>query len=190
MRSFVTTRLVAIAAVLLTGSSASAATVYATTLSGANEAPAVVTAGTGTVLVTLSGDVLSVALSFSGLTSADAAGHIHCCGPVGVNEIVAVPFTGMPTGVTAGTFSGSFDLTNLASYNAAFVTANGGTASSAEAVLIAALNSGMTYANIHTANNPGGEIRGQLAAVPEPATLLLAGSALGLLALLRRRYAR
>ncbi|GJL49972.1 MAG: hypothetical protein NPIRA01_11990 [Nitrospirales bacterium] len=45
------------------------------------------------------------------------------------------------------------------------------------------------YLNLHTANDPSGVIRGQLAAVPEPGTLLLFGS--GLLGLLGyHRYQR
>ena len=49
----------------------------------------------------------------------------------------------------------------------------------------AALLSGMTYLNMHTAANPGGEIRGNLvSAIPEPSALAL--GLLGGLALLRR----
>jgi len=52
--------------------------------------------------------------------------------------------------------------------------------SQAEAALIAGIQNEMTYLNIHTMNNPGGEIRSQLetvpAAVPEPTTLLLWGT--------------
>lgn len=48
----------------------------------------------------------------------------------------------------------------------------------AEADLIAGLLGGQTYLNIHTNLFPGGEIRGQLQAVPEPVTLLLLGSGL------------
>jgi hypothetical protein len=59
----------------------------------------------------------------------------------------------------------TFDLTQSTIYNPAFVTLEGGL-SQAEAALIAGLESHLTYFNIHTANNPGGEIRGQL--VPGP----------------------
>jgi len=187
MRRFVQAGLLTAVGVMLTGASVSAATVFATTLSGASEAPANGSAGTGSALVTLAGNTLNVSLTFSGLSTPDVAGHIHCCGPLGVDETVAVPFVGLATGVTAGSFTGAFDLTNAASYNSTFISANGGTASAAEAALIAGLNSGMTYVNIHTAVLPGGEIRGQLGAVPEPATMVLAGSALAALALWRRR---
>jgi hypothetical protein len=110
-----------------------------------------------------------------------------------VNGIVAVPFVGFPA-ATSGTYSNSFDLTLDATYNSAFETANGGTAASAEAALIAGLNAGQAYANIHDSPNfPGGEIRGQLSQhlsqrVPGPptATLLLLGVTT-LIAVVRRR---
>jgi hypothetical protein len=68
-------------------------------------------------------------------------------------------------GVTSGAYNQTFDLTNPAFYNPAFVTLEGGLPQ-AEAALIAGLESQMTYFNIHTENFPGGEIRGQL--VPGP----------------------
>lgn len=171
----------------VSSNSASAATLFTTNLSGANEVPPVSTTGTGFASVSLSGDMLSISLSFSGLTSPDAAGHIHCCGPVGVNEAIALPFTGFPTAVLAGTYSATFDLTVASTYTAAFVTTYGGTASSAETALIAGLNAGEAYANIHTMLNPGGEIRGQLAPVPEPATFWMGGLALAGVAWAKRR---
>ena len=189
MQFLVKTSLTAVLGIVFATVPMSAATIFSTTLSGANEVPPSGSAGTGTALVTLVADVLNVSITFSGLGSPDGAGHIHCCGPVGVNEPIAVPFTGFPTGVTSGTYSSSFDLTSAASYSGAFLTANGGTAASAEAALLAGLNAGQAYANVHTTNFPGGEIRGQLAAVPEPATALLAGGVLAALALLRRKRA-
>ena len=151
----------------------SANTIYTATLSGSNETPPNASTAVGAIIVGLSGDTLTVAELFSGLTGGPAAAaHIHCCAPIGVAAIVAVPFTGFPA-ATSGFYTNTFDLTQASSYNAAFVTANGGTAATAEVALIAGLNSGLAYANIHNATFPGGEIRGQLAAIPEPTTLLL-----------------
>ena len=65
---------------------------------------------------------------------------------------------------------------------------DGGTAASAEAALFAGLNSGQAYLNLHTTAFPGGEIRGQFAAVPEPGTWALMITGFGLVgATLRRR---
>ena len=91
----------------------------------------------------------------------------------------AVPtFPGFPLGVTTGTYLQTFDLTLASTYNPAFITAHGGTVAGAQAAFIAGLLSGQAYLNIHTSQFPGGEIRGQLQAVPEPATLLLMGTGL------------
>jgi hypothetical protein len=70
------------------------------------------------------------------------------------------------------------------------VTAENNSVPQAEAALIAAIEAGTAYLNIHTTAFPGGEIRGILAlaaAVPEPASLALFGSALLGFALMRRR---
>jgi len=70
-------------------------------------------------------------------------------------------------GVTSGSSNGVLALTQAASYNPAFVTANGGTVANAEAVFVTGFENDMTYLNIPTTQFPNGEIRALL--TPEPA---------------------
>ena len=176
--------------------------VFTAALSGANEVPAVNSPGTGNAVVTVDtvANTMTVSATFSGLlpttaggaTSGTTASHIHCCTPPGANAGVATTtpsFPGFPLGVTSGTFLNTFNLTLASTYNPAFVTLQGGTVNGARIAFLAGLQGGQTYFNIHTNAFGGGEIRGQLQPVPEPATMILLGTGLAAVAgrKLRRR---
>jgi len=155
---------------------------FGANLSGLNEVPAVVTPGAGTAFVTVNdvANTMRVQIAFADLSSNTTAAHIHCCAPLGTNAPVtttAPAFGGFPLGVTSGALDQTYDMTQPGSYLAAFLTANGGSTAAAFSTLLTGMQAGQAYLNIHTSGNPGGEIRGQLAAVPEPATwgLMLVG---------------
>ena len=161
---------------------AQSAVVYTAALNGASESPPTGSSATGNAVLTLGGNSLSVNVSFAGLIGGNAqAAHIHCCTPPGTNIPVAVGFPDFPA-TTSGTYQQTFDLTEASVYTASFLTDfGGGTAAGAEAALIAGLNDGQAYVNIHNESFPGGEIRGFLTAVPEPASVLLLGVGLSLI---------
>jgi hypothetical protein len=164
---------------------------YDATLSGPAEFPPNASPGIGTAHVDIDvvAHTLHVHADFSGLLGTTTASHIHAptlvagTGAAGVATMTPY-FAGFPIGVTSGTFDGTFDTSLTATYNSPFVTGNGGTAAGAEAALAASMAAGTAYLNIHSTVVPGGEIRGFLTPVPEPATVssLLIGAAL-----LRRR---
>ena len=76
-------------------------------------------------------------------------------------------------------------MTQASSYNPSYVSANGGNTTSAELALAQAIADGKAYWNIHSSTFPGGEIRGFLIPLPEPACAMVL-AATGLLALKRR----
>lgn len=175
------------AALVLTVPASHAATkIYTAALTGANEVPAVATPGSGWTTVTID-DVLKtlhVEVNFSGLIGNVTASHVHCCTAPGTNVGVATAlpsFVGFPLGVTAGTYDHTYDMTQAGSFGAGFLAARGGSTDLALTDLIAGLDGGVAYLNVHSTAFGGGEIRGLLAPVPEPATQAL--MALGLLAL-------
>jgi hypothetical protein len=108
-------------------------------LSGANEVPANSSAGSGTLDASLDKqtNVLTWTVTYAGLTGPVKAGHFHGPAAAGANAGVALGFSGS----VESPIKGSATLT---------------------AAQLADLMAGKWYVNLHTAANPGGEVRGQV----------------------------
>lgn len=111
---------------------------------GAQEVPAVTTSATGSLSGTYDArtNTLNYSINWTGLSGAVASAHFHGPALMGVSAGVIVSITISTNGVT-GNAIGSVIL-----------------ADSTEQHLL----NGRLYYNIHTALNPGGEIRGQVLA--------------------------
>ena len=190
---------VAVALVVLTlvgfaGTANAAVITWSATLDASQENPSNASTATGFGTVTLDDttNVLSLNLTWAGLTGPGVQSHIHCCTPPPGNVGIAVDlWLAANPQPASGSFSSVFDLDLQNPFRAAFVAANGGTVNGAMAALAAAMTAGNAYFNIHTATFPGGEIRGNISRVqaPESATLLLLSVGVGALGggRLRRR---
>jgi hypothetical protein len=130
-------------------------------LSGAQEVPPVTTPATGAAQAIVSEDrqIITVTLTAQGFTSPVAAAHIHAGAP-GVNgPVIFTLFDSGVHGFFASPYTVTLDADDLQAAPAFNIT------TLAEA--IQAIETGQAYVNIHTANNPDGEIRGQLTLIQE-----------------------
>jgi hypothetical protein len=112
-------------------------------LNGASEVPPVTTAGKGNATASLdtATKILTWTVDYSGTSGPVTAAHIHGPGAPGANAGV------------------------LVSLGANLASPIKGTATLTDAQ-ISDLEAGRTYINLHTADNKGGEIRGQLQRAP------------------------
>ena len=121
-------------------------TVFGATLSGRDEVPPAnsrAASGTARLEYDKSTRLVSWDVSFGGLTSTATAAHIHGPADPGGNAGVVLSLAPRNMFPIVGPLQGSATLTDAQA---------------------ADLMEGKWYVNIHTANNPNGEIRGQLLA--------------------------
>lgn len=134
--------IIAFLAILCAGVQAQAASITMNfPLSASQQVPPGASSGTGSCLVVLndSSGAVSVDCVFSGLTSAAVAAHIHGLAAPDMNAGVIIGLTA--TAATSGSITGNGVL---------------------DAGQITGMMDGLTYVNLHTSQNPGGELRGQV----------------------------
>ena len=136
---FRTSVLAAICAVGFVSAASAAMMDFKATMSGKSEVPANASTGSGDVLATLdtTSKKLTYTMTFIGLSGPATAAHFHGPAAAGANAGVAVPIGSNPASPVTSTVT----LTDAQMKD---------------------LEAGKWYANVHTAANPGGEIRGQL----------------------------
>jgi hypothetical protein len=130
-------------------------------LRGFNEVPATASLATAQLALRIESDgTLSFTLSFTDLSGPPGAAHVHF-GARGTNGGVSFFFCGgggKPAcpNATSGTITGMVQAADVVG------PAAQGIAAGDLADITRAIRHGVTYANIHTAKFPAGEIRGQV----------------------------
>ena len=114
--------------------------VFEASLSGAQEVPPSTSAGNGMAEVQFNSNTntLTYKVTYSGLSGPATGGHIHGPAAAGQNAAIVVPFA---ANLSAQPVQGQATITPAQ---------------------FGDLAAGLWYVNIHTAQSPGGEIRGQL----------------------------
>lgn len=136
-----------------------------------NETGAILTNGTGRLMLDVENNSATYSLSYSGLGSNVTQAHLHFAKvhvPGGIYAFLCTNLTppaGVPQPppcpVAGGTVSGTLTAANILAVPGQNI------AKGDFAALLAAVRSNTTYANVHTVNFPAGEIRGQVKPVDE-----------------------
>ena len=133
---------------------------FSASLSGAEEVPPINSGGTAAFQMAIQQGTITFELNFSGLSSPLSVAHLHFApGSVaGGVMIFLCGGGGQPAcpATTEGTITGTITAANVTGPTAQGITP-GDLDSALEAV-----RDGLSYANMHTANFGGGEIRGQV----------------------------
>jgi hypothetical protein len=150
MRIRVLTSALVAAALLAVPAIAASPTKLSATLNAKSEVPKTTSKATGkaTFTVAANGKSIAYTLSAKGLTGPPQAAHIHLGAPGKAGPVMIAIATKQ------------FSLPKSGKLTAKQFTKVPGASSFAAAVK--AVRAGKTYVNIHTAKNPGGEIRGQI----------------------------
>src|SRR5262245_18273805 len=152
--------------VLVRGDDRGPARAFRADLRGRNESPLTLSAGRGSLQLTVNDTDSSVhfVLRYEGLTTPVGAAHIHV-GQPNVNGAVTVFFCGgggrPACPASPATIEGDFVAADVLGITTQQLEAGN------LAKLLRAIRAGQTYANVHTQTSPGGEIRGQIGAVRE-----------------------
>jgi CHRD domain len=115
------------------------------------EAPGVTSAATGRAFFIDHGNTIDYMIEYSGLTSNATNAHLHTTS--NSNVYIQLPFVRQTAGTVFGSIDVSAGVVDVA-------PTPGPTGNQTVAELRSLLASGGLYVNVHTVNNPGGEIRG------------------------------
>jgi len=139
----------------------SAASEWQAELAGENEVPPVESTATGTFTATFDEEAETIewTLSASDVTGVTAA-HLHR-GAAGTNGPIVLPLFAAPENAPVD----SLDESGTTDVAAELI----GPFEGDLAGFVAALEAGEIYVNVHTVDNPGGEIRAQVESAGEPA---------------------
>ena len=125
-------------------------------LTGANETPARINTGafgSATVVIDMTARTVTYTVQVFNFPSGVTASHIHV-GAVGTSGPTVVPFAPPLTASNDFTYTGTVKDTEFT------IRADQGIRSADD--MFQAILGGNSYVNVHSAVNPGGEIRGQL----------------------------